>query len=80
VPKKKFQGHTHGPLSNVHEHFHVTHYAAGGSPTAIEHLSSMHEHLHNHAALEHAHVPHRNVDREHEHEVHVHDHAHPNDS
>jgi hypothetical protein len=77
---KKFQGHTHAPMTHTHEHMHITHYAAGRKPGNLEHLVSLHEHGHNHAAIEHAHIPHRETQREHENEAHIHDHSHPDES
>jgi hypothetical protein len=38
---------------------------------------STHGHRHNHPAIEHVHIPHKDVDKEHPREAHVHDHAHP---
>lgn len=77
---KKFEGHSHPPLSHTHEHAHITHYTPKGKASKVEHLVSLHQHAHNHAALEHAHVPHKNLEREHEWEAHIHDHGHPDES
>ena len=35
---------------------------------------------HNHPALKHVHIPHRDVEKEHRREAHVHDHARPAES
>ena len=74
-----FKEHSHEALQHHHEHVHVTHNrtdpdkGVGG----WEHLTAEHSHLHNHAALDHSHRPHRDVEEEHRHEAHVHDHDHP---
>jgi hypothetical protein len=68
--------HDHDRMVHSHRHYHVTHHVQeeGGS---LEHLSSAHEHEHDHAALHHAHAPHQDVAHEHVAEVHVHDHQQP---
>ena len=71
-----WEEHDHEGVVHGHEHFHVTHNfnrMTGG----FEHLMSSHSHEHDHAALHHSHVPHRNFDHEHAGEAHVHDHDHP---
>ena len=63
-------------MVHTHGHFHVTHNhnrMAGG----FDHLSSYHEHEHDHARLIHRHYPHEDFEREHHGEAHVHDHATP---
>ncbi len=44
------------------------------------HLLSTHVHEHNHPELEHVHIPHEDVEKEHRREGHIHDHARPADS
>jgi hypothetical protein len=53
----------------------VTHYLHRGENWV--HLLSTHAHEHNHAAIEHVHIPHEDIDKEHRREAHVHDHASP---
>jgi hypothetical protein len=43
-------------------------------------LLSTHTHENNHPGLDHVHIPHRDVDKEHRREAHVHDHARPAES
>lgn len=77
-----FKTHNHEAVEHSHAHVHVTHNLheedrkAGG----WQHLTAEHDHPHNHAAMEHAHRPHRNLDKEHAQEAHVHDHEHPTHS
>lgn len=71
-----FIAHKHDAMVHTHEHVHITHHAKGGS-AQIEHLVSTHSHEHNHAAVDHSHAPHRNVEQEHSHEAHIHNHEHP---
>jgi len=80
MARNKFKGQSHPLVSHTHEHAHVTHYTNASQLGGVDHLLSVHEHLHNHAAMEHAHLPHRNEDKEHRREAHIHDHSHPNDS
>lgn len=68
-----WQEHNHEALAHSHRHYHVTHNfneRVGG----FDHLSSEHDHEHDHAPLIHAHFPHQNFDDEHRGEAHVHDH------
>jgi hypothetical protein len=69
------QHHEHDAKQHDHRHFHVTHYIPKGEDWT--HLLSTHEHEHNHPALDHVHIPHKDVNAEHRREAHVHDHAHP---
>jgi hypothetical protein len=70
--------HTHDAVVHDHDHWHVTHNWSETART-FEHLASRHSHEHDHAALEHAHAPHADVEREHAGEAHVHDHDDPVD-
>jgi hypothetical protein len=69
------QHHEHDAKEHDHKHVHVTHYLPKGEDWT--HLLSTHGHPHNHAALDHVHIPHNDVEKEHPREAHVHDHAHP---
>lgn len=69
-----FEDHTHEAVVHSHRHFHVTHNATDGG---FEHLSSAHEHEHDHPALQHAHIPHEDFESEHAGEAHTHDHGEP---
>ena len=74
APAAGWEEHDHEGLVHTRRHFHVTHNhneMTGG----FEHLSAAHEH--DYAPLHHAHVPHRDFDREHAGEAHVHDHGQP---
>ena len=74
-----FKRHSHSALEHVHEHVHVTHYR-NDSDKGVggwDHLTAEHRHAHNHPAVDHAHRPHRDFDKEHRSEAHVHDHEHP---
>jgi hypothetical protein len=72
-----FDSHGHSDTVHGHEHVHITHHAKGGDASRIEHLTSVHQHEHNHSATDHAHEAHEDAGREHAHEAHIHDHAHP---
>jgi hypothetical protein len=61
------------PSSTVTSTIHVTHYLHRGENWA--HLLSTHTHEHNRAELEHVHIPHTDVEKEHRREAHIHDHA-----
>ncbi len=74
----KARGHEHESIKHGHKHFHVTHYLHQGENWG--HLLSTHSHAHNHAGVEHVHIPHRDVEKEHRREAHVHDHARPAES
>ena len=74
----KTRGHEHEPIKHRHKHFHVTHYLHQGENWG--HLLSTHSHDHNHAGVEHVHIPHRDVEKEHRREAHIHDHARPSES
>ncbi|HEV8626563.1 MAG TPA: hypothetical protein VG034_19125 [Acidimicrobiia bacterium] len=68
-----FEQHDHPALAHNHGHYHVTHNyndASGG----FVHLSSRHDHEHDHAPLSHAHYPHEDFEKEHVGEAHIHDH------
>ena len=67
--------HHHDAVEHSHDHTHVVHYMRHGSE--ITHLSSTHEHGHNHPALDHDHDAHEDPDSEHMREAHIHDHGHP---
>jgi hypothetical protein len=75
---EQFEKHDHEPLVHEHEHWHVTHNWSDTAGT-FEHLAAQHSHIHDHAAVSHEHVPHRNFEYEHGHEAHVHDHDQPVD-
>jgi hypothetical protein len=72
------QHHTHDAIVHDHRHFHVTHYLRRG--TEWNHLMSTHDHEHNHAPVDHVHIPHEDVKKEHRREAHVHDHNRPDTS
>jgi hypothetical protein len=74
----KARGHEHESIKHRHKHFHVTHYLHQGENWG--HLLSTHSHDHNHAGVDHVHIPHRDVEKEHRREAHVHDHARPSES
>src|SRR6266568_9287078 len=58
----KEQGHhQHEALKHRHKHYHVTHYLHQGENWG--HLLSTHTHEHNHPALEHVHIPHRDMEK-----------------
>ncbi len=72
--EERFEEHEHPPVVHIHGHYHVTHNfreMTGG----FEHLSSYHEHDHDHAGLTHSHYPHEDFEQEHAGEAHVHDHG-----
>lgn len=72
----QWEEHEHEPVTHTHSHVHVTHNfreMTGG----FEHLSSEHDHEHDHAGLSHRHFPHEDFEREHQGEAHVHDHGEP---
>jgi hypothetical protein len=72
--------HSHEAVVHTHLHPHVTHNRREGMDEVAgewEHLTSLHEHEHNHAAVSHSHVPHENAGHEHLGEAHIHDHGHP---
>ena len=74
--EEPWQDHDHEELVHSHRHYHVTHNyrdMTGG----FEHLSSAHEHEHDHAAVNPSHYPHEDFDSEHAGEAHVHDHSVP---
>src|SRR5689334_968568 len=57
-----FQSHSHPPVTHEHQHTHVTHNRRQGPDMVLgewEHLTSTHSHIHNHASLEHSHLPHQ---------------------
>ena len=68
--------HAHEAMVHDHEHWHVTHNWSDTAGT-FEHLASRHSHQHSHAPLEHTHVAHADVAREHAGEAHIHDHEDP---
>lgn len=76
MPDNDFEPHRHEGMVHSHTHFHVTHNWSDNAQT-FEHLSSTHEHEHDHAAVEHAHFPHQDFESEHLNEVHDHDHDEP---
>jgi hypothetical protein len=69
--------HEHEAIKHRHKHYHVTHYLHRGENWG--HLTSTHTHEHNHAALDHVHIPHSDagMEKEHRRESHIHDHARP---
>jgi tRNA U34 2-thiouridine synthase MnmA/TrmU len=69
------QRHHHPAIEHTQKHFHVTHYLHRGEDWA--HLQSTHTHAHNHPELEHVHIPHQDLEKEHRREAHIHDHARP---
>ena len=76
----QFEEHFHETRHHEHEHAHITHNRRQGPDMAVgewEHLTAMHQHLHNHPSAAHAHLPHANADHEHLGEAHIHDHEHP---
>ena len=75
--------HSHEAIVHTHGHPHITHNRREGTDELVgewEHLTALHEHEHNHAALTHAHLPHENAEHEHLGEAHIHDHSHPSTS
>ena len=73
--------HAHEAIVHTHEHPHVTHNLREGPDEFVgewEHLTALHGHQHNHAALTHSRLPHENAEHEHLGEAHIHDHSHPN--
>ena len=70
--------HHHDAMMHGHKHFHVTHYLHRGENWG--HLLSTHVHDHNHPGVEHVHIPHEDIEKEHRREAHVHDHARPAES
>ena len=70
--------HRHEAMVHDHKHFHVTHYLHRGENWG--HLLSTHVHEHNHPELDHVHIPHEDVEKEHRREGNIHDHARPADS
>lgn len=71
-----FQQHHHEPMVHTHPHYHVTHNWSDTART-FEHLSSHHDHEHDHAGLTHSHLPHEDFESEHQSEAHDHDHDEP---
>jgi hypothetical protein len=71
--------HEHDALVHDHQHWHVTHNWDEAKQT-FEHLAARHAHVHDHASMTHAHVPHRDFDSEHASEAHLHDHDEPVDT
>ena len=72
--------HGHEALDHAHGHPHVTHNRREGPDELVgewEHLTALHTHEHNHAAITHSHVPHERAEHEHLGEAHIHDHSHP---
>jgi hypothetical protein len=72
--------HSHEAVAHTHEHPHVTHNRREGADELVgewEHMTALHEHEHNHAAITHSHLPHENAEHEHLGEAHIHDHGHP---
>jgi hypothetical protein len=65
--------HQHDAIKHRHKHYHVTHYLHRSENWG--HLLSTHMHEHNHAELEHVHIPHTDVEKEHRREAHIHDRA-----
>ena len=75
-----FVEHGHEAVVHMHEHPHIVHNRREGADEVVgewEHLTSLHAHEHNHAAITHAHLPHGNAAHEHLGEAHIHDHSHP---
>jgi hypothetical protein len=75
--------HSHDAIVHAHAHPHVTHNRREGADEIVgewEHLTALHDHEHNHAAITHAHLPHVNAEHEHLGEAHIHDHSHPTTS
>jgi hypothetical protein len=71
---------SHDAVVHNHDHPHVTHNRREGPDEVVgewEHLTALHAHEHNHAAITHFHSPHENAEHEHLGEAHVHDHSHP---
>ena len=59
--------HEHDAVKHRHKHYYVTHYLHRGENWG--HLLSTHTHDHNHAAVEHVHIPHADQDKEHRREA-----------
>ncbi len=75
--------HGHDAIVHTHEHPHGTHNRREGADEVVgewEHLTALHAHEHDHAAVTHSHVPHENAVHEHLGEAHIHDHSHPSTS
>ena len=73
-----FEHHQHDAMVHDHEHWHVTHNWSDTAMT-FAHLASKHAHEHDHAQIDHAHVPHLDFESEHAGEAHIHDHDDPVD-
>ena len=75
-PTPGHEHHTHEGVVHAHRHCHVTHNhnrLTGG----FDHLWSEHEQPHDHAQIDHSHIPHQDFESEHEGEAHIHDHSDP---